>query len=176
MSKSLSSLMCALVLAAVPANASYGVQDQPTKMAPIHTTSTDDRLAAWYVCYAENGHGAYGVGESRTSRGACHIAMRECARFAWVGTVCYWTNWNRLSQLVHKKNRENCLTGGFFYIQPDHIYLVLCMSLRIAVAHVVEYIKTQSAKTFKAKYGFIQKAIWSRGYFVSTVGVDKKPY
>ena len=45
---------------------------------------------------------------------------------------------------------------------------------------MVKYRKTQSAKTFKAKYGFMQKAIWgrggiwSRGYFVSTVSVDEK--
>ena len=65
-------------------------------------------------------------------------------------------------------------------VQPDHIHIVLVIPPRIAVADVVKYIKTQSAKTFKAKYGFMQKAIWgrggiwSRGYFVSTVSVDEK--
>lgn len=65
-------------------------------------------------------------------------------------------------------------------IQPDHIHIVLVIPPRIAVADVVKYLKVQSAKTFKAKYGFTQKAIWgrggiwSRGYFVSTVGIDEK--
>jgi len=65
-------------------------------------------------------------------------------------------------------------------VQPDHIHMVLCIPPRIAVADVIKYIKTQSAKEFKARYGFMQKAIWgrggiwSRGYFVSTVGIDEK--
>jgi putative transposase len=65
-------------------------------------------------------------------------------------------------------------------VQPDHIHLVICIPPRIAVADVIQFIKSQSAKTFKAKYGFMQKAIygrsgiWSRGYFVSTVGVNEK--
>ena len=65
-------------------------------------------------------------------------------------------------------------------VQPDHIHMVLVIPPRIAVADVIQYIKTQSAKVFKAKYGFMQKAIWgrggiwSRGYCVSTVGMNEK--
>lgn len=58
-------------------------------------------------------------------------------------------------------------------VQPDHIHMVLCIPPRISVADVIQFMKSQSAKTFKAKYGFMQKAIWgrggiwSRGYFSS---------
>ena len=65
-------------------------------------------------------------------------------------------------------------------VQPDHIHLVLVIPPRIAVADVIQHLKTQSAKAFKAQYGFMQKAIWgrsgiwSRGYCVSTVGMNEK--
>lgn len=48
------------------------------------------------------------------------------------------------------------------------------------IARVVQYIKSQSAKAFKAKFPFLQKAymtregIWSRGYCVSCIGLDEK--
>ncbi len=64
--------------------------------------------------------------------------------------------------------------------QPDHVHMVCIIPPRYSVAQVVQYIKTHSSGHFKSKYGFMQKAIWgregiwSRGYFVSTVGLDEK--
>lgn len=51
---------------------------------------------------------------------------------------------------------------------------------KYAVARVVQYIKTQSAKALKAKFPFLKKAyfsregIWSRGYCVSSIGFNEK--
>lgn len=65
-------------------------------------------------------------------------------------------------------------------VQPDHIHMVCVIPPRYAVAQVVQFIKSQSGGYFKSKYGFMQKAIWgregiwSRGYFVSTIGLDEK--
>jgi len=65
-------------------------------------------------------------------------------------------------------------------VQPDHIHLILVIPPRLSVAQVVQYIKVQSAKILKARYGFMAKAIWgrsgiwSRGYCVSTVGLNEK--
>ena len=65
-------------------------------------------------------------------------------------------------------------------VQPDHIHMVIDIPPRVAVADVIQFVKSQSASTFKRKYGFMQRAIWgregiwSRGYFVSTVGVYEK--
>jgi len=51
---------------------------------------------------------------------------------------------------------------------------------KYAVAHVVQYIKSQSAETLKAKFPFLKKVyfsregIWSRGYCVSRIGLNEK--
>ncbi len=58
--------------------------------------------------------------------------------------------------------------------------MVIVIPPRYAVARVVQYIKSQSAKALKAKFPFLQKAyfsrggIWSRGYCVSCIGLDEK--
>ena len=58
--------------------------------------------------------------------------------------------------------------------------MVMVVPPRIAVAKVVQFIKTQSAKLLKAKFPFLQKAysgkegIWSRGYCVSCIGLNEK--
>jgi len=58
--------------------------------------------------------------------------------------------------------------------------MVIVIPPRYAVARVVQYIKSHSAKALKAKFPFLQKAyfsrggIWSRGYCVSCIGLDEK--
>jgi Transposase and inactivated derivatives len=65
-------------------------------------------------------------------------------------------------------------------VQVDHVHMVVVIPPRYAVARVVQYIKSQSAKAFKAKFPFLQKAyvaregIWSRGYCVSCIGLNEK--
>ncbi len=65
-------------------------------------------------------------------------------------------------------------------IQPDHIHLVIVIPPRIAVAEVVQFIKSTSAKHLKAKFPFLHKTyptkegIWSRGYCVSSIGLNEK--
>ena len=51
---------------------------------------------------------------------------------------------------------------------------------KYAVARVVQYMKSQSAKALKAKFPFLRKVyfsregLWSRGYCVSCIGLDEK--
>jgi putative transposase len=65
-------------------------------------------------------------------------------------------------------------------VQLDHIYMVIVVTPRIAVADVVQFIKSQSAKKLKAKFPFLQKTylskegIWSRGYCVSCINLNEK--
>ena len=65
-------------------------------------------------------------------------------------------------------------------VQEDHVHMVIVIPPKYAVARVVQYIKTQSAKALKAKFPFLQKVyfakegIWSRGYCVSCIGLDEK--
>lgn len=65
-------------------------------------------------------------------------------------------------------------------IQPDHIHMVIVVPPRIAVASVIQYLKTKSGDLLKRKYPFISKLIWGRpgiwstGYCVSTVGMNEQ--
>ena len=61
----------------------------------------------------------------------------------------------------------------------DHIHIVLSIPPKYSVAMVVGYLKGKSAiqihrKMLGVKKGFTGKHFWSRGYCVSTVGLDEK--
>jgi len=65
-------------------------------------------------------------------------------------------------------------------VQEDHVHLVIVIPPRFAVANVVSFIKTSSAKTLRAKFPFLdkiyiqQEGLWSTGYCVSSVGLNEK--
>ena len=65
-------------------------------------------------------------------------------------------------------------------VQVDHVHMVIIVPPKIAVAEVVQYIKTQSAKMLRAKFPFLRKVyigqdgLWSRGYCVSSIGLNEK--
>ena len=65
-------------------------------------------------------------------------------------------------------------------IQLDHVHLVIVIPPRVSVAEVIQFIKSQTGKLLKARFPFLQKAIygrdgiWSRGYCVSGIGMHEK--
>ena len=64
------------------------------------------------------------------------------------------------------------------HAMPDHIHLVLRIPPKFSVALVVGYLKGKSAiqihrEALDVKQGFTGKHFWSRGYCVSTVGLDE---
>ena len=62
----------------------------------------------------------------------------------------------------------------------DHVHMVAVIPPRVAVADVIQFLKSQSGKLMKARFPFLQKlyngkeGIWSRGYCVSTIGLNEK--
>jgi putative transposase len=82
--------------------------------------------------------------------------------------------------LRHFPNLESDIEVIESNVQIDHIHLVLCIPPRVAVARVVSFLKNQSCKRLKAKYAFLHKVywdgsgVWSRGYCVSTIGINEK--
>lgn len=64
-------------------------------------------------------------------------------------------------------------------VQPDHIHMVIIIPPRIAVASVIQYIKTTSGGLLKRKFPYMNRLVWGRsgiwsvGYFVSTVGINE---
>lgn len=65
------------------------------------------------------------------------------------------------------------------HAMKDHVHLLMSIPPKYSIAEVVGFIKGKSAirlhqkfaKRFKNYYG---KSFWSRGYFVSTVGMDEE--
>jgi len=65
-------------------------------------------------------------------------------------------------------------------VQIDHVHIVMVIPPRVSVASVIKYMKSMSGKKLKEKFEFAKKVmygrgrIWSRGYCVSTVGLNEK--
>ncbi len=64
-------------------------------------------------------------------------------------------------------------------VQPDHIHAVLSIPPKYAVSSVMGYLKGKLALRMFAQYEHLGKRywgrhLWSRGYCVSTVGLDEE--
>ena len=65
-------------------------------------------------------------------------------------------------------------------IQPDHVHIMAIIPPRYAVSKVVEIIKSQSTRKIREEIPWLDKiyygtsALWTVGYFVSTVGIDEE--
>ena len=61
----------------------------------------------------------------------------------------------------------------------DHVHMILSIPPTMGVGTAVELIKQNTAKGLKKKFPFLRQvywgteAVWSEGYFVSTVGIDE---
>ncbi len=79
--------------------------------------------------------------------------------------------------------RELCRQKGVILLEghamPDHIHMCLSIPPKFSVAMVLGYLKGKSAikihrELLNQNRGFTNKNFWSRGYCVSTVGLDEK--
>ena len=65
-------------------------------------------------------------------------------------------------------------------VRVDHVHMILVIPPKLAVSRVVQFIKSQSAKILKEKFSYLKKVyygvkgIWSRGYCISTIGLNEK--
>ena len=80
-----------------------------------------------------------------------------------------------LRQLCRQKGVE--LVEG--HVKPDHVHMVLSIPPKFSVAMTVGYLKGKSAiqihrEIMRIQKGFTGKHFWSRGYCISTVGLDEK--
>ena len=60
-------------------------------------------------------------------------------------------------------------------IQSDHVHVMMEIPPKYAVGKVVGDIKANSSRIMRKKFGYIgsKSAMWSIGYFVSTVGMNE---
>ena len=65
-------------------------------------------------------------------------------------------------------------------VQEDHVHMVVVIPPRVSVARVVKYVKSTTGRLLKERFDFMRKAIygrggiWSRGYCVSSIGLNEK--
>ena len=62
----------------------------------------------------------------------------------------------------------------------DHVHILLSIPPKLSVSEVVKMIKAKTGFRMRKKFPFLDKVywghkgIWSRGYFVSTVGINEE--
>ena len=62
----------------------------------------------------------------------------------------------------------------------DHVHFVMIIPPKYSISSVVAQLKSQSASMLRKKFQWLQRVywkeniVWSPGYFVSSVGIDKK--
>ena len=64
-------------------------------------------------------------------------------------------------------------------VQAEHVHLLMWIPPRYSVASVMGYLKGKAAIRILQKYGNLRKKywgkhLWSRGYSVSTIGLDEE--
>lgn len=61
----------------------------------------------------------------------------------------------------------------------DHIHMLVSIPPKLSVGEVVRIIKANTSRALRTKFDYLKKlywgknAIWSEGYFVSTVGINE---
>ena len=64
-------------------------------------------------------------------------------------------------------------------IEPDHVHLHVVIPPKYAVSWVVETLKKNTSRALSEKFAFLKEVywdedgIWTKGYFVSTVGANE---
>ena len=67
-----------------------------------------------------------------------------------------------------------------YNIQPDHIHMVMVIPPKYAVSMVIGKMKGMTSSALRKKFGWMklrysrENVVWSPGYFVSTVGVERE--
>ena len=84
-----------------------------------------------------------------------------------------------LKRVFHElaKQRGSTIISG--YLMIDHVHMLIKIPPKYSVSEVVGYLKGKSAIAIARQFGgkkrnFSGESFWARGYFVSTVGLEKK--
>ena len=112
-------------------------------------------------------------------------AVWECKyHLVWCPKYRYKILEGELAEEVEKKVREVCewkkVNVMELNVQKDHVHVVLEIAPKYSVSEIVGIIKGKSAIRMFQRFKEMRKKrywgnhFWSRGYCVSTVGLDEK--
>ncbi len=82
----------------------------------------------------------------------------------------------QIYQLLHQKEDVEVLE---LKVRPDHIHLVVSIAPKYAISSIMGYLKGKLAIRLFERYERLGRKywgrhLWSRGYCVSTVGIDEE--
>ena len=91
----------------------------------------------------------------------------------------YGTTRQRAGQIIRQLAKQKGIEIIEGTACPDHIHLLISIPPKYSVANTVGFLKGKSAirlhlEFSKRKSHLTQKSFWSRGYWVSTVGLNKE--
>ena len=113
-----------------------------------------------------------------------HVVYKCDYHIVWTPKYRYRVLFGEVKSLVEKDMRILCEWKGVeiaeLNVQVDHIHLVCSIPPKVSVSELLGTLKGKLAiKLFKSYPNLKQKPYWgnhfgSRGYFVTTVGVDEE--
>ena len=113
-----------------------------------------------------------------------HVVYKCDYHIVWTPKYRYRVLFGEVKSLVEKDMRILCEWKGVeiqeLNVQVDHIHLVCSIPPKVSVSELLGTLKGKLAiKLFKSYPNLKQKPywgnhFWSRGYFVTTVGVDEE--
>ncbi len=65
-------------------------------------------------------------------------------------------------------------------IDVDHVHIHMVIPPKYSVSYVIETLKKNTSRQMRNKFRFLESVywdsggIWSKGFFVSTIGIDEK--
>lgn len=93
--------------------------------------------------------------------------------------ILYGPTRQRIGQIIRQLAEQRKIEILEGHALPDHLHFILRIPPHESVSDVMGFLKGKSA--IRAHYEFgkrkvptQQKSFWSRGYFVSTVGIDEE--
>ena len=83
-----------------------------------------------------------------------------------------------LGEILHELAKQKGIEILEGHLMKDHVHMSLSVPPKFAVSNVVGYMKGKSAIAIARKFkgrqrNFNGEHFWTRGYFVSTVGLDE---
>ena len=115
-------------------------------------------------------------------RKSSHATYRCEYHFIWVPKYRYQILINEIKPRLKEIFMELCewldievIEGA---ITPDHVHMYLSVPPKYSPSHVMKILKGKSAEYLRKEFPELSKKywgmhLWARGYFVSTVGIDR---
>ena len=116
-------------------------------------------------------------------RKSSHSYFRCEYHFVWIPKYRYGVLVEKIRLRIQEILRELCDWLDIVIIEGsicvDHIHMYLSVPPKYSPSHVMKILKGKSAERLMKELEILKKrywggSLWSRGYFVSTVGVDRE--